>query len=198
MGNGKSQIGNGESLTATRRCAARRTVGIAVLFLLCAGCQHARVAHPLTADTAGSDPASQMKFWHTLAERRVTSNDEAFHGLLLFLDGRDDAANYADRVRTLKSRKMLPAGFDAPADRAVERGTLAVAVCRILQIKGGVMLRVLPRSPRYAIREVEFEGIFPTSSTYQTFSGLEFLTIIGRLEDFRRENVTGPVGTSRK
>lgn len=161
---------------------------IASLIMICAGCQQARVAHPLTADAAGSDPASQMKFWHTLAERPVTSNDEAFHGLLLFLDSQDKAADYAGRVKTLSERRMLPGGFNGRADRAIERGTLALAVCRILELKGGLMLRIMPRSQRYALREVEFEGVFPASSTYQTFSGSEFLGIIGRLEDYHREN----------
>lgn len=163
------------------------TAGLLVAAALAlAGCHQAKVAHPLTAELSGSDAETQMSFWHTLATRPVTSNDEAFHGLLLYSDLKDPAGNYAERVKVLKSRKMLPDGFDAPADRAIERGTLAVAICRILEMRGGVMLRILPRSPRYAVRELEFEEVFPTSSSQQTFSGTEFLGIIGRIEDYQR------------
>jgi hypothetical protein len=163
-------------------------LSLAVGLLLIAGCQTAKVAHPLTADLSGSDPDAQLSFWHTLAERTVTSNDEAFHGLLLFLDSKDDAAAYGDRVAALKSRKMLPAGFNQPGDQAVERGTLAVAICRVLEIKGGAMMRLTNNNPRYAVRELEFEELYPPSSPNQTFSGSEFLGIIGRMEDYQRGN----------
>ena len=45
----------------------------------------------MTANLSGSDADAQMEFWHTLASRNLTSNDEAFHGLLLFLDAEDPA-----------------------------------------------------------------------------------------------------------
>ena len=146
------------------------------------------MANPLTASLAGNDPETQLNFWHTLASRPVTSNDEAFHGLLLYADGEDKAASYEDRVQQLKQRKMLPKGFNAPADVAVSRGDLAVAVCRILEIKGGVMLRLTGAHPRYAVKELEFLEVYPSSSPHQTFSGNEFLGIIGRVEDYQRGN----------
>src|SRR3954470_24302214 len=152
-----------------------------------AGCHTAKVAQPLTGKLAGNDPDSQLEFWHTLATRPVTSNDEAFHGLLLYADGQDPDNDYASRVKTLKSRKMLANNFDRPADQAVERGPLAMAICRALEIKGGVMMR-LTGAQRYAVRELEFMDLYPPSGPNQTFSGSEYLGIIGRMEDFQRGN----------
>src|SRR5688572_14047701 len=108
---------------------------LGALTLSLVGCQSAKVSDPLTASIGGNDPGEQVEFWHQLAERPVTSNDEAFHGLLLFLDGQDPANDYAGRVAELKRREMLPGGFDAPATEAVERGTLAVALVRALKIR---------------------------------------------------------------
>ena len=85
------------------------------------GCQPAHVPQPLTEKLAASDPDTQLEFWHTLATRPVTSNDEAFHGLLLYVDGEDKAKDYAGRVESLRSRKMLPPDFKGTADAAVER-----------------------------------------------------------------------------
>jgi hypothetical protein len=166
--------------------ASTSWIGLALLALSVAGCQQAQVAHPLTAELSGNDPQAQLEFWHTLSSRPVTSNDEAFHGLLLYVDSQDAAGDYAQRVQALKSRKMLPTDFAAPANQAVQRGTLAVAVCRVLQVRGGVMLHIVPQSPRYAVRELQFAEVFPPSSPQQTFSGSEFLGIIGRLEDYQR------------
>lgn len=165
----------------------------ALLPLLClvflaalAGCQGAKVDRTVTADHGGGDPDAQLDFWHTLADQPITSNDDAFHGLLLYLDGTDESADYEQRVAALKSRGLLPQGFDAPADAAVDRGTLAVAIAKHLNIHGGLVMSLTGPSPRYATRELVFLGIYPPSSPNQTFSGTEFLGIIGKLEDYQR------------
>ena len=146
---------------------------------------------PLTRTAGGSDPEQQVEFWHQLADRPVTSNDEAFHGLLLFSDGQDPAEDYAGRVAVLKERGMLPANFDAPADRAIDRGTLAVALARALKIRGGLVMSLLGPSPRYAVRELQFMNVFPPSSPNQTFSGAEFLGIIGKAEEYQSTATRG-------
>jgi hypothetical protein len=158
------------------------------------GCKTARVDKPLTAELGDSDPDTQLEFWHTLAQQSVTSNDDAFHGLLLFLDGTDASTDYAGRVETLKSRKLLPAGFNRPAEEAVDRGTLAVALSRTLKIRGGLVMALTGPSPRYATKELVFLGIYPPSSPNQTFSGTEYLGIIGKAEDYQRVE---RAGTSR-
>src|SRR5215212_400513 len=96
-------------------CLRACPILLGLLALSATGCQSAKVSDPLTASIGGNDPGEQVEFWHRLAERPVTSNDEAFHGLLLFLDDQDPAKDYAGRVAELKRRKMLPGGFDAPA-----------------------------------------------------------------------------------
>jgi hypothetical protein len=161
---------------------------VAGVLALLAGCQSAKVAEPLTAKLGGSDADSQLEFWHTLAERNLTSNDEAFHGLLLYLGDSDPATDYDGRVKELKSRGLLDASFHQPGDRAIERGTLAQAIVRALKIKGGVFQRLTHDNPRYAVRELMFMDLYPASSPNQTFSGTEFLGIIGRMEDHQRGN----------
>jgi hypothetical protein len=152
-----------------------------------AGCRSATVAEPpLTAQLAGNDVDAQMEFWHRLPERRMATNDEAFHALLLFVDGADPAADYAGRVDALKQRQMLPTDFNGAANGAVKRGTVAVMLVRALEIKGGLSMRLFGPTPRYAVRELQYMNLFPQSSPQQTFSGQELLGIIGRAEDYQR------------
>ncbi len=152
-----------------------------------AGCQSAQIAEPLTAnpDQIGNEPEAQMEFWHTLATRPLTSNDEAFHALLLFLDDGDAAENYEQRVERLKSYDLLSAGFDRPANEAITRGVLAVALVRALHIRGGVMLSLFDHSARYATMELQHLGIYPRSSPHQTFTGNQFIAMIGLAEDYQ-------------
>jgi len=156
--------------------------------LLAGGCSVTRVTQPVPAELYANDVDAQLEFWHTLANQPLTSNDEAFHGLLLYLDGEDPAKNYTERVEILKLRKMLPSGFKGVADDAVSRGDLAVAIVRTLDIKGGLTMRVFGPSPRYAVRELTYQAVYPPSSPNQTFSGAEFVGIIGRVEDYQRGN----------
>jgi hypothetical protein len=157
-------------------------------FCLLLGCHSAKVAEPLTAKLSGNDPDAQLEFWHTLAQRNLTSNDEAFHGLLLFLDSTDPATDYPGRVQALKSKGLLDKNFNQPADQAVQRGTLATALVRALHIKGGLFQRLTNDNPRYAVRELMYMDLYPPSSPQQTFSGTEYLGIIGRVEDYQRGN----------
>ena len=127
-----------------------------------------------------------MEFWYQLARRPVVSNDETMHALLLYLDNTDPAANYADRVKVLHSRGMLPGGFDRPGDEVVERGTLAVALMKMAGVKGGVTMQLLGPSPRYAVRALQARNLLPPSSPNQTFSGPELVAVLGRIEDWQR------------
>jgi hypothetical protein len=173
---------------------ARRSLPTAglLLALLAGGCQSARVQQPLSAKlapaTAPNSPGAQIEFWHALNDQPLASNDDAFHALLLYFDGKDDAADYAARVRTLKARHWLANDFAEAGDRAVHRGTVAQALVTALKFKGGVTMRLLGPSPRYALRELQFRGLLPDSSLNQVFTGGELVGVIGKVEDLRTGN----------
>lgn len=154
------------------------------------GCQSARIENPLIAPgVVNADEEQQLAFWHELAQRPLVANDEAFHALLLFVDGKDENTDYAGRVEALKSRRMLPGSFNAPADQAITRGDLAVALAGALDIKGGVMMRLTGgTSARYATRELIYQGVYPQGVEYQTFTGTQFVGIIAQAEDYQREH----------
>src|SRR6266542_3943198 len=106
---------------------------LAMLFLpglitLATGCRSAQVADSILPQLAANDAATQLEFWHTLADRKLVSNDEALHALLLYLDNQDNATDYTQRLATLKQRKILSKDFDEPRGAALTRGTLAVAL----------------------------------------------------------------------
>ena len=158
---------------------------VAVLIACLCGCQSAHVPDEVVAHYPGNDTDAQLNFWHTLAERRLTSNDDAFHGLLLYLDGTDPSSNYFGRVAALQKRGLLPANFHEPADTAVERGTMAVMIVKTLHIHGGWVMHVFGVTPRYAVKELVDQQLFTPSSPQQTFSGSEFVGVIGKLDDYQ-------------
>lgn len=159
-------------------------LGMIALVAVAAGCQPTKVNTTLMPAYAGSEDDVQMEFWHRLAEKPMTSNNEAFHALLIFVDGEDSAERYYQRVDKLKRKGMLMKNFDGHANDAVSRGTMAVALLKALDLKGGVIISLFGPSPRYATRELRFRNIYPESSPNQTFSGGEFIGLIGRAQDW--------------
>jgi len=157
----------------------------AACVLLLAGCQSAHISESVVAKYHGDDVGGQLDFWHELAERKLTSNDDAFHGLLLYLDNSDPSTSYDQRLAALGSRGLLPDHFSEPADLAVERGTIAYAIVKDLHIRGGWVMHAFGPSPRYAVKELVDAGVFPPSSPQQTFSGSEFVGVIGKMEDYQ-------------
>ena len=152
-----------------------------------AACNGPQAGKSLVGTLPKDGPDSQLEFWHELNQRPMTTHNDAFHGLLLYLDGKDPSPDYAARVKALKARDILPNGFDRPADEAITRGTLAIAISRMIHLKGGVMYTLIPNG-RYATRELQYAGLYPLSTRNQIFSGSEYVGIIGRLEDYQRGN----------
>ena len=155
--------------------------------LLLTGCTPVVDRHPLDKKFLADDSDSQLDFWHTLATKKLATHDESFHALILYLDSHDQSESYQDRKKVMMARRMLPSDFSGQADEAITRGTISVAISKILQIKGGVMMHLLNNSPRYACRELQNMGVLPQSSPNQVVSGAELVGIIGKLEDFQSD-----------
>ncbi len=155
-----------------------------------AGCQTVNAPNSTLPRLGGNEPMEQLEFWHALATKSLISNDEAFHGLLLDLDGKDAATSYEQRVALLKSRNLLSHSFNQPADQALGRGTISIALVHMLDIKGGLTMRLFGATEHYATRELEYRDIYPRSSDNQIFTGSEFVGGIGKAEDIRHGDPT--------
>jgi hypothetical protein len=158
------------------------------------GCQSAPVATTAPArDFGPNDRSTQMEFWDTLSEQRLTTNDDAFHAILLYIDHKDDCPDYAARVELLQQRHYLPHDFHARADQAVDRGTVAVALVEMLKIPRGVTMSIGGTMPRYADRLLQFRGLYPTGTPNQILSGPQFMGILSKAEDYQRgQSITLP------
>jgi hypothetical protein len=161
-----------------------------LLASMLAGCQTASVKQSVVERVWGSDWDNQLEFW-PLAAETVTNNDDAFHGVRLYFEGKDDAENYAARVKALQSRGLLPRDFNQPAHQALGRGTLAFALVKALDLQGGLNMRLLGVTPRFAVKEREFRGIYPASSPNQALTGGDFSESLARCRIF--EPVIPPI-----
>lgn len=162
-----------------------------------AGCTRTTVRQPEATNYDPSDENAELDFWHNLPGRSAVTNDEGLHGVLVFADGEDPTRSYQDRVALLKERGWVTGGFDEPGTLAMQRGTLAKALCHVLEVKGGVMMRVTDTSPRYAARELVYLGIMAPGTEQQVLSGLDYLGVISKAQDFQTLRDAGGSAPSR-
>lgn len=155
------------------------------LALAVGGCERTIVTYPLETNSPPGDVGAEAQFWSDLGNRTIVSNDEGFHGLLLTEDGIDNTGSYEARVEEAKKRGWVESDWNEPANMAMQRGTLAVAICRLCKIEGGLIMRVLGPTPRYAARELVSMNIMQgTSTELQAISGLEYIAVISKAQDY--------------
>lgn len=165
--------------------------------LSAAGCNRTTVRKVEATDYDPKDENAELDFWHNLPGRSAVTNDEGLHGVLVFADGEDPTRTYDSRIALLKERGWITKGFDEPATLAMQRGTLAKALCHVLEIKGGVMMRVTDKSPRYAARELMYLGIMGAGTEQQVLSGLDYLGVISKAQDYQTLKEAGGSAPSR-
>ncbi|MEM1165233.1 MAG: hypothetical protein AAGI30_02975 [Planctomycetota bacterium] len=166
---------------AARMTISAVSVGAAVAL---SGCGRTIFDRPIDTSYDSRTVTGQLDFLGALPERSAITNDEAMHGVLLFANGTDPASSYEERVALLKERRWLQSSFDEPANMYAQRGTVARMLCRALEIDGGLWMHLTGAHPRYANRELIYVGIMNDGSQQQIISGLRFLTILGRAEDY--------------
>ncbi len=161
------------------------TICLIGALLATVGCQRTQRASPLITEYDPNDTTAELDFWHGLADLPLTTNNDAFHGLIIYANDADPNLTYEDRLAWLVEQGHLDAGFDGQADEAVGYGTIARIMASILDIKGGLTMRLIGPHPRYALRELTFLRIIPTRSVQQGVPGIEFLSIISRARRYQ-------------
>lgn len=157
---------------------------IALAAVLGAGCERARVED--SAIDRFPRAAQELDFLDALLGQVVVTNDDALHGLITFADGADLSSTYEGRVQIAKGKRWIPEGWSRPADESAQVGWMAVAACRILEIKGGLTMRLTGPTPRYATKELVFMDVLPLRTENQSLSGKEFVDFLNRLNRFQR------------
>jgi hypothetical protein len=157
---------------------------LAVLTLFFAACERARVDNAAIDRFPGAD--QELDYLDALGSQVVVTNNDALHGLITFADGTDLAHDYEGRVRVAREKGWVGETWNPPASESAKVGWMAVAGCKILGIQGGLTMRIFGPTPRYATRELVFNGVLPLRTDNQSLSGAEFVDFLNRLGRIQR------------
>jgi len=169
---------------ARRRGRAARTAALAaVLTAGLAGCES-----PGITGGEAALPADERSpgFIDRISSQKNVSENDAFRGMLMLLDGEDAAATFEARVQALQERDVLPAEWAFQADRPLTRGRLAYMVHQACDVPGGVTLTLLGPTQRYCLRELQYRGFVGDGALYTPISGMEYVAVMKRADTYRR------------
>jgi hypothetical protein len=159
---------------------------LAVLALAPGGCTIERTVLEDSAVEVHPGYEAELDFWDDLATRTVVTNDDALYGLLLVSGEVAPPADYAGRLAAARGRGWMSENDAPPMDESATVGLIAVAVCDILDIKGGLTMCIFGPSGRYCTRELVYRKYIPRRTENQALSGLEFIDLISRVEELMR------------
>lgn len=135
------------------------------------------------AGTAGDDSA---EFLDRVSSLSGVSESDAVSGMLLLLDGKDDQANFAERVESLRQRRIVDPSWSHDASRKMLRGRLAYMIRQACDIEGGVILRLFGPSQRYCLRELQYMRMMGQGTERGEITGMELVAVLNRAEVYIR------------
>lgn len=165
---------------------------IAVLAISLGGCAPTSVknadAQAFTdLPEAQTDTGSDAGFLFDLSQKKSCSTDDAYRGMLFFLDGTDTSSNFQERTARLAMHKVIKENWQHNPQETITNGKVAYMLARALGVRGGVMYNLTDASERYSLRELGYKGIIKNRSQGKKISGAEYVGILGRADDYREK-----------
>jgi hypothetical protein len=148
----------------------------------------APAADPKAKTPAGDAPTSDAQFFAELGYKDAASaHDVARAMVILASEGKECGADFEKCKTYLKGRGVLPDGWldKAKAEDPIDKSTLASLVCRSLDIKGGLWMRLFGPQPRFALRECVYHELMMPGADYAYVSGGELVGVIDRCDRWR-------------
>jgi hypothetical protein len=122
-----------------------------------------------------------------MMKKKATVGDVArvFHA---FLD--EKAVRTAkDAAAALAKHGRMPDDWDLDSNASL--GEVCYLLCTTLGIEGGLTMRVIGTTPRYAYRECVYRGLVKPNGPHSAVSGRDLLSIAGRLEEELEKRAAG-------
>jgi hypothetical protein len=162
-----------------------------LLLLLLAACSRTTLQGSVADKHGSTHPTEEMDFWDEIAKQPAVTNRDAMHALLLSFGGA--GGDWTKELKAGKDRAWVASDRELKAHETAAAGWIARAVCIEAGIKGGLTMRVLGPSERYATKELNYMGWLRDMSPSRTISGAQLIAVLSKAEDrIRGSEKTGP------
>jgi len=171
-----------------RSDSTRSRIAILSAAAVLAGCGlHERTQLVSSAAVQFPAPDDSLDYWDALESQPVTTNDDALHGLLMFAHATPHADTWEARVEMARSLGWIPVDGSPPAaEESAQMGFIAVCLCDVLQVQGGLSMTLFGPTPRYCTRELVHMGLLPGITEHEALTGAEFSALLAAAEQRQR------------
>jgi len=133
-------------------------------------------------------PETDAQFFAELGYKPVaTASDVARALVVLLSEGKELGGDYDACRAILRERGILPDGWldEAGPDEPATKGHLARLLCKALDLKGGLWMRLFGPVPRVALHECAYLNLMTRGAVYRHVEGGELVGVIDRADRFR-------------
>ena len=90
------------------------------------------------------------------------------------------------QIEFLKINNIIDEGLSInfKLNKPLDKGLTAYLLCRVLDLRGGLLARIIGLNQRRAIKELGFQGIISDGNVSDYLSGKELIIILTRTADF--------------
>ena len=156
---------------------------LVALALIPAGCRNIDTTDLLAGD---APPPDSAELAYALANKTWCTNNEAASLVLALVEGQDNTTAFQERLGALEARGIVQSQWNLQADQPVTAGTLGYMVTHALDIKGGLLYRLIP-CRRYAYREAIDAGLLERGAEYQPLTGPEVVAVMHRAAAYHED-----------
>ncbi len=115
-----------------------------------------------------------------LSEKGVATYEDGCRAVSHFTDVVSENLTFDELVLALKEKGIVGRGWKHKAEKPLTRGELAAMECRVLKIRGGLAMRAIDTTRRFAgfvCRKLKINDSFtaPDIGAYRRYAHLEFL-----------------------
>jgi len=152
--------------------------------LVMAGCQTGEPAI-VNGQAALPEQENSAAFLDRISSLPNVSENDAMRGVLMLLDGKDEATNFAERVEKLRVRRII-GDWDCDAGRPISKGKYAYMIYQATKLPGGVTLTVIGPTQRYCLRELQYREVMSEGWIFSKVTGMEYVAVLGRADVYAR------------
>jgi hypothetical protein len=137
----------------------------------------------LAQDKQDQAPKPAPKESRTGYLRRIFEKDRATYGdacraVLSVIQNEHTDADFATVAGDLNGRGVTSTAWALQESSLLTKGTLAYMLCRALEIKGGVTMRLFGINRRYALRECLYRRLIAGGTVDEYVTGRELIDVI--------------------
>ena len=125
-------------------------------------------------------------FLDRLSSQTSVSENDAYRGVLMLVDGEDTSETFRERAERLAATGTAARIWKHDANRSITRGKVAFMICKICKIRGGVIMHLAGATQRYCVRELQYMEMMGPGTPLSPVTGLEFVALLTRADVYRK------------